>query len=98
MDQCLKSPEDQYTNRYQAHFLKNVVPFFVYEDPFFMALTDLTMCFSALTASVCCVFLKHRETPIVQANNEMLMWRSSVSWPLMQVYFFVTLPQSVILF
>ena len=84
MDQCLKSPEDQYTNRYQAHFLKNIVHFLAYEDTLVMALRDLAMCFSALRAGVSYVFLKHRETPIVQANNETLMWRFSVSWPLVQ--------------
>ena len=98
MDQCLQCSEDQYTNRYQAHFLKNVVPFFVYEDPFFMALTDLTMCFSALTASVCCVFLKCRETSMVKANKELFMWRSSVSWPPVQDYSFETLPQNATVF
>lgn len=68
----MKCLEDQYTNRYQKHFLKKVVLSLAYEDPLRMELTDLAMCFSALTADVRCVFLKHRETPIVQANNETL--------------------------
>ena len=53
MDQCLQCSEDQYTNRYQTHFLKIVVPLFVHDDPLVMALTDLALCFSALTTVVC---------------------------------------------
>ncbi|XP_034373404.1 vomeronasal type-2 receptor 116-like [Arvicanthis niloticus] len=74
MDQCVKCPEDEYANTYQTNCLKKIVTFLDYGDPLGMALAGLALCFSALTAVVLCVFLKHRDTPIVKANNETLSY------------------------
>ncbi|XP_031243112.1 vomeronasal type-2 receptor 116-like [Mastomys coucha] len=74
MDQCVKCPEDEYANTDQTNCLKKVVTFLDYEEPLGMALAGLALCFSAVTAIVLCVFLKHRDTPIVKANNETLSY------------------------
>ncbi|XP_052033679.1 vomeronasal type-2 receptor 116-like [Apodemus sylvaticus] len=74
MDQCVRCPEDEYANTDQTICLKKVVTFLDYEDPLGMALTGVALCFSVLTAGVLCVFLKHRDTPIVKANNETLSY------------------------
>ncbi|XP_052033824.1 vomeronasal type-2 receptor 116-like [Apodemus sylvaticus] len=74
MDQCVKCPEDEYMNTGQTNCLKKVVSFLDYEEPLGMALAGLTVFFSSLTAIVLCVFLKHRDTPIVKANNETLSY------------------------
>ncbi|XP_052033729.1 vomeronasal type-2 receptor 116-like [Apodemus sylvaticus] len=74
MDQCVKCPEDEYANTDQTKCLKKLVIFLDYEEPLGIALVGLTLCFSALTAVVLCVFLKHRDTPIVKANNETLSY------------------------
>jgi vomeronasal 2 receptor len=74
MDQCLKCPEDEYANTDQTNCLKKVVTFLDYKEPLGMALTGLAVLFSSLTVVVLCVFLKHRDTPIVKANNETLSY------------------------
>ncbi|XP_034374836.1 vomeronasal type-2 receptor 116-like [Arvicanthis niloticus] len=74
MDECVKCPEDEYANTDQTNCLKKVVTFLDYGDPLGMALAGLALCFSALTAVVLCVFLRHRDTPIVKANNETLSY------------------------
>uniref|UniRef100_A0A0G2K5B5 G-protein coupled receptors family 3 profile domain-containing protein n=1 Tax=Rattus norvegicus TaxID=10116 RepID=A0A0G2K5B5_RAT len=74
MDQCVKCPEDEYANTDQTNCLKKVVTFLAYEDIMGMILAGLALCFSVLTAIVLCVFLKHRDTPIVKANNETLSY------------------------
>ena len=74
MDQCVKCPEDEYPNTDHTNCLKKLVTFLDYEEPLGMALAGLALCFSALTTVVLCVFLKHRDTPIVKANNETLSY------------------------
>ncbi|XP_034375154.1 vomeronasal type-2 receptor 116-like [Arvicanthis niloticus] len=74
MDQCVKCPEDEYANSDRTKCLKKVVTFLDYGEPLGMVLAGLALCFSALSAVVLCVFLKHRDTPIVKANNETLSY------------------------
>ncbi|XP_052033782.1 vomeronasal type-2 receptor 116-like [Apodemus sylvaticus] len=74
MDHCVKCPENEYANTDQTICLKKVVTFLDYEDPLGMALAGVALCFSVLTAVVLCIFLKHRDTPIVKANNETLSY------------------------
>uniref|UniRef100_A0A3B2W808 Vomeronasal 2, receptor 66 n=1 Tax=Mus musculus TaxID=10090 RepID=A0A3B2W808_MOUSE len=74
MDQCVKCPEDQYANEDQTLCLQKVVAVLDYRDPLGKALAGFALCFSVLTSVVICVFLKHRETPIVKANNQTLSY------------------------
>uniref|UniRef100_A0A3Q4L2Y3 Vomeronasal 2, receptor 120 n=1 Tax=Mus musculus TaxID=10090 RepID=A0A3Q4L2Y3_MOUSE len=72
--QCIKCPDDQYANTEQTHCIPKAVTFLAYEDPLGMALACMALCFSALTALVLGVFVKHHETPIVKANNRTLSY------------------------
>ncbi|XP_055463989.1 vomeronasal type-2 receptor 116-like [Psammomys obesus] len=74
MDQCVICPESHYTNSEKNHCLKKSVKFLSYEDPLGMALTATALCFSVLAAVVLVVFVKHRDTPIVKANNRALSY------------------------
>ncbi|CAO2630206.1 Vomeronasal type-2 receptor 116, partial [Lemmus lemmus] len=74
MDHCMKCPESHYTNTEQNHCLQKSVTFLSYEDPLGMALTYLALGFSALTAGVLGIFVKHHHTPIVKANNQALTY------------------------
>ncbi|XP_051010573.1 vomeronasal type-2 receptor 116-like isoform X1 [Acomys russatus] len=74
MDHCMECPETHYANSEKNHCLQKSVTFLAYEDPLGMALTITALCFSALTAGVLLVFVKHRDTPIVKANNRTLSY------------------------
>jgi vomeronasal 2 receptor len=79
MDQCVKCPEDQYANEDQTLCLQKVVDVLDYRDPLGKALAGFALCFSLLTSVVLFVFLKHRDTPIVKANNETLSYVLPIS-------------------
>ena len=70
----MKCPEDENVNTDQTQCLKKVVTFVAYEDLMGMALAGLALFFSVLTSVVLCVFLKHRDTPIVKINNQTLSY------------------------
>uniref|UniRef100_A0A8C6MP40 G-protein coupled receptors family 3 profile domain-containing protein n=1 Tax=Mus spicilegus TaxID=10103 RepID=A0A8C6MP40_MUSSI len=69
MDECMKCPESHYANSEKNHCLQKSVSFLAYEDSLGIALTTTALCLSVLTAVVLVVFVKHRHTPIVKANN-----------------------------
>ncbi|CAO2589916.1 Vomeronasal type-2 receptor 116 [Lemmus lemmus] len=79
VDQCVKCPEDQYANAEQIHCIDKTVSFLTYEDPLGMALTLMTLCFSAFTSVVLGIFVKHHDTPLVKANNRNLSYTLLIS-------------------
>ncbi|XP_050998798.1 vomeronasal type-2 receptor 116-like [Acomys russatus] len=74
MEQCVKCQEDQYANTEQNHCIPKAVIYLSYEDPLGMALALMALGFSALTALVLGVFLRHNDTAIVKANNRSLSY------------------------
>ncbi|XP_052052138.1 vomeronasal type-2 receptor 116-like [Apodemus sylvaticus] len=74
MDRCVKCPESHYANSEKNHCLQKSFTFLAYEEPLGMALTITALCFSVLTAVILVVFVKHRDTPIVKANNRALSY------------------------
>ncbi|XP_063158705.1 vomeronasal type-2 receptor 26-like [Candoia aspera] len=69
MDDCLECPEDQYPNKEQSLCLPKDISFLKFEEPLGFTLVCFALFFSFLTALVLHLFIKHRETPIVKANN-----------------------------
>ncbi|XP_062035363.1 vomeronasal type-2 receptor 116-like [Lepus europaeus] len=74
MDQCLKCLDHQYANTERDQCLHKKVTFLSFEDPLGKTLVCTALCFSVLTAVVLGVFVKHRDTPIVKANNRCLSY------------------------
>ncbi|KAM6168138.1 vomeronasal type-2 receptor 116-like [Erethizon dorsatum] len=79
MDHCLRCANHQYPNREQKLCLQKSVTFLAYEDPLGMALTCTALCFSILTGVILGLFVKHRDTPIVRANNQALSYTLLIS-------------------
>ncbi|KAH0520511.1 Vomeronasal type-2 receptor 116 [Microtus ochrogaster] len=79
VDLCIKCPEDQYANAEHIHCIDKTVSFLTYEDPLGMALTLMALCFTAFTSVVLGIFIKHRDTPLVKANNRNLSYTLLVS-------------------
>lgn len=74
VDQCVKCADNHFANREKNHCLQKAVNFLAHEDPLGMILISIALCFSALTVVVLGVFLKHKDTPIVKANNRSLSY------------------------
>ncbi|XP_037671109.1 vomeronasal type-2 receptor 116-like [Choloepus didactylus] len=72
MDLCIKCPDSQYANTERDRCLQKVVTFLAFGDPLGAALACTALWLSLLTAVVLGIFVKHRDTPIVKANNRTL--------------------------
>ncbi|XP_028638138.1 vomeronasal type-2 receptor 116-like isoform X1 [Grammomys surdaster] len=79
VDLCVQCQEDHYANTEQNHCIPKAVVFLSYEEPLGMALSLISLCFSAFTIVVLGVIVKHHSTPIVKANNRTLTYILLVS-------------------
>ncbi|XP_062035315.1 vomeronasal type-2 receptor 116-like [Lepus europaeus] len=73
-EQCIPCADHEYPNMERNHCLPKLVTFLDFEESLGMALACMALCFSVLTAAVLWVFVKHRDTPIVKANNRTLSY------------------------
>ncbi|XP_069495803.1 vomeronasal type-2 receptor 26-like [Ambystoma mexicanum] len=69
MENCLKCPEDQWPNARKDACMEKVVTYLSYSDSLGGSLASLAILFTITTAGVLGIFLRHRDTPIVKANN-----------------------------
>uniref|UniRef100_A0A8D2J6F9 G-protein coupled receptors family 3 profile domain-containing protein n=1 Tax=Varanus komodoensis TaxID=61221 RepID=A0A8D2J6F9_VARKO len=74
METCITCPENQYPNKEQAQCIPRVPSFLSYGESLGIILTSLALFFSFITALVFALFLKHKDTPIVKANNRSITY------------------------
>uniref|UniRef100_A0A8D2KSA1 G-protein coupled receptors family 3 profile domain-containing protein n=1 Tax=Varanus komodoensis TaxID=61221 RepID=A0A8D2KSA1_VARKO len=74
METCIKCPEHQYPNKEQAQCIPRVPSFLSYGESLGIILRSLSLFFSFTTALVFGLFLKHKDTPIVKANNRSITY------------------------
>nr|XP_056720642.1 vomeronasal type-2 receptor 26-like [Euleptes europaea] len=74
MDDCFRCPEDQYPNKNRDECLPKVHNFLSFSEPLGITLVSLALSFSLITALVLGIFIRHRNTPIVKANNRDLTY------------------------
>ncbi|XP_061447722.1 vomeronasal type-2 receptor 26-like [Rhineura floridana] len=74
MDACIRCPEDQYPNKDQAQCIPKLASYLSYKDNLGCSLATLAISFSFITTLVFGTFLKHKDTPIVKANNRTLTY------------------------
>ncbi|XP_060548522.1 vomeronasal type-2 receptor 26-like [Pantherophis guttatus] len=77
--ECDPCPEDQYPNKDKYRCIAKKLHFLAYEDSLGYTLVSLTLFLSVITSAVLVIFLKHRNTPIVKANNRDLTYILLVS-------------------
>uniref|UniRef100_A0A8C6VF70 G-protein coupled receptors family 3 profile domain-containing protein n=1 Tax=Naja naja TaxID=35670 RepID=A0A8C6VF70_NAJNA len=76
---CDPCPEDKYPNKDKDHCIAKKIHFLTYQDTMGYVLASLTVSLSMFTIAVLVIFLKHRDTPIVKANNRDLTYILLVS-------------------
>ncbi|XP_066486137.1 vomeronasal type-2 receptor 26-like [Tiliqua scincoides] len=74
MDDCFECPEDQHANKEKNQCLPKVSHFLSYEEPLGITLAVLALVLALITMAVLGIFIQHRNTPIVKANNEQLTY------------------------
>ncbi|XP_043926770.1 vomeronasal type-2 receptor 26-like [Protopterus annectens] len=66
---CMNCPEDQWSNAFHSRCIPRIIEFLSYDDPLGITLSAASIFCFFITASVLCMFIKYRQTPIVKANN-----------------------------
>eukprot|EP00079_Xenopus_tropicalis_P038155 XP_017951926.1 PREDICTED: vomeronasal type-2 receptor 26-like [Xenopus tropicalis] len=74
MENCIRCPEDQWSNESRDKCIIRLVEFLSYKEPLGVALTTTALVLSFCSAAVFCLFLKHKKSPIVKANNQELSY------------------------
>ncbi|XP_013362795.1 PREDICTED: vomeronasal type-2 receptor 116-like [Chinchilla lanigera] len=78
-EQCVKCPDHQYANIKRNNCIQKSITFMAYEDLLGKTLAGTTLSLTVLTAAVLGLFVKHRDTPIVKANNRALSYTLLIS-------------------
>ncbi|XP_053120389.1 vomeronasal type-2 receptor 26-like [Hemicordylus capensis] len=79
MDFCIKCPEDHYPNMDQDKCVLKVVTYLSYKDILGASLAFSSIALCLVTTLILRMFVKHRNTPIVKANNRNLTFTLLIS-------------------
>ncbi|XP_028607591.2 vomeronasal type-2 receptor 26-like [Podarcis muralis] len=79
MDDCSKCPGDQYASKDRDQCIPKLTVFMSYEEPLGISLALVAISFSFITVVVLGTFIKHKDTPIVKANNRDITYTLLVS-------------------
>ncbi|XP_069859362.1 vomeronasal type-2 receptor 116-like [Dipodomys merriami] len=74
MEHCVKCPDHQYANIQRNQCLLKAASFLAFGDTLGIVLACMALCFSMLTVVVLGVFVKHKDSAIVKANNRTLSY------------------------
>ncbi|XP_026578252.1 vomeronasal type-2 receptor 26-like [Pseudonaja textilis] len=94
---CDPCPEDYYPNEDKVRCIAKKIHFLAYQDTLGSILVSLTLSLSVTTSAVLVIFLRHRDTPIVKANNRDLTYVLLVSLLLCFLcsFFFIGRPRTL---
>ncbi|XP_070810683.1 vomeronasal type-2 receptor 26-like [Pituophis catenifer annectens] len=79
MEDCFQCSEDHYPNKEKNGCILKLLVFLTLEETLGIGLSSAVLCFFFLTSWVLGTFIKHRDTPIVKANNQSLTYMLLVS-------------------
>ncbi|XP_058036603.1 vomeronasal type-2 receptor 26-like [Ahaetulla prasina] len=97
MDDCFECSEDHYPNKEKKGCILKLLVFLTFKEDLGIGLSSATLGFFFLTTWVLGTFIKHRDTPIVKANNRSLTYTLLVSLQLcfLSSLFFLSQPGKV---
>ncbi|XP_071988973.1 vomeronasal type-2 receptor 26-like [Engystomops pustulosus] len=78
-DECVKCPEDHYSNEMRTSCLLKATEFLSYDDGLGMCLALLSIILCMMTCAVLGIFWKYHQTPVVKANNQKISYVLLVS-------------------
>ncbi|XP_044146898.1 vomeronasal type-2 receptor 26-like, partial [Bufo gargarizans] len=74
MEECLECPENQWSNERRDACIPRPLDFLSYEDTLGLSLIIINLFFCSVTVVVLGIFIKHKNTSIVKANNQNLSY------------------------
>nr|XP_034957905.1 vomeronasal type-2 receptor 26-like [Zootoca vivipara] len=74
METCVSCPADQYPNKDQNLCIPKIPNFLAFDETLAIVSATLALLFSLITILVLSIFIKHRDTAIVKANNRSLTY------------------------
>ncbi|XP_060540853.1 vomeronasal type-2 receptor 26-like [Pantherophis guttatus] len=79
MDDCFECSQDHYPNKEKKGCILKLLVFLNFKETLGIGLASAALCFFLLTSWVLGICIKHRDTPIVKANNQSLTYTLLVS-------------------
>ncbi|XP_077774133.1 vomeronasal type-2 receptor 26-like [Podarcis muralis] len=79
METCISCPADQYPNSGQDLCIPKIPNFLAFDETLAIVSTSSVLLFSMITILVLSIFIKHRNTAIVKANNQSLTYGLLIS-------------------
>ncbi|XP_026578382.1 vomeronasal type-2 receptor 26-like [Pseudonaja textilis] len=94
---CFECSEDHYPNKKKNGCILKLLVFLTFEEPLGIGLASAALSFFLLTSWILGIFIKHRNTPIVKANNRSISYILLVSLLLcfLSSLFFLSQPGKV---